>query len=313
MQIKSIKLENIRSYDQQEIVFPKGSTILAGDIGSGKTSVLLGIEFALFGLQPGQKGSSLLRNGKDQGSVILKIEVNGKEILIERRLKRTKSVNQSYASITIDNETKEMSVSELKNLILQLLSYPQEFAKKTNMLYKFTVYTPQEEMKQIILENPETRMNTLRHIFGVDKYKRIQENSQHFLSKLREKVRHYEGQLDNLETLNKQREQKKENLSQLHAELEEIRQEFARQKNIWSIIEKDMQDIEKKIKEKEKYEHEADRIRIMILGREKIIGPLEVTVSDDLERSLKVTDEDLCTHSRTAPRCKEVGCANPVE
>ena len=31
-------------------------------------------------------------------------------------------------------------------------------------------------MKQIILENPEIRLNTLRHVFGIDKYKRVLEN-----------------------------------------------------------------------------------------------------------------------------------------
>ena len=54
MIIKKIKLENIRSYENTEVEFPSGSIVLAGDIGSGKTSILLGIEFALFGLQPGQ-------------------------------------------------------------------------------------------------------------------------------------------------------------------------------------------------------------------------------------------------------------------
>jgi len=61
MKIKKIILNNIRSYEDQEVNFPDGSVLLSGDIGSGKTSILLGIEFALFGLQPGQKGASILR------------------------------------------------------------------------------------------------------------------------------------------------------------------------------------------------------------------------------------------------------------
>ena len=46
MKINKITLDNIRSYEHQEIEFPEGSTLLSGDIGSGKTSILLGIEFA---------------------------------------------------------------------------------------------------------------------------------------------------------------------------------------------------------------------------------------------------------------------------
>jgi exonuclease SbcC len=65
----------------------------------------------------------------------------------------------------------------MKMRIIELLEYPKEFAKKSNLLYKFTVYTPQEEMKSIIQERPEVRLDTLRHIFVIDRYKRIKENS----------------------------------------------------------------------------------------------------------------------------------------
>ena len=203
MRIKKIILENIRSYDFQEINFPEGSTLLAGDIGSGKTSILLGIEFALFGLQPGQKGNALLRNGSDTGRVLIEFDVDGDNILVERILKRGKSISQDYCAISINGgDKKEISVTELKSKILDLLNYPKEFSKKQNLLYKFTVYTPQEEMKEIILEDPETRINTLRHIFGIDKYKRILENTSLLLSRIREERRTKEGAT---ETLNQEK------------------------------------------------------------------------------------------------------------
>ena len=69
MILKKISLNNIRSYEAQEIEFSEGSVLLSGDIGSGKTSILLAIEFALFGLQPGQRGSAILRNGAKEGRV----------------------------------------------------------------------------------------------------------------------------------------------------------------------------------------------------------------------------------------------------
>ena len=199
MLLKKITLNNIRSYKQQEIEFPKGSTLLSGDIGSGKTSILLGIEFALFGLQPGQRGSALLRNGEEQGGVIMEFDIDEKAIIVERTLKKAKTISQDYCSITINGEKKETSVMELKNQILELLNYPKEFSKKQNILYKFTVYTPQEEMKQIILQDSETRTNTLRHVFGIDKYKKILENTSVVISKIREEKKVTEGLTANLE------------------------------------------------------------------------------------------------------------------
>ena len=95
MLLKKLVIENLRSYNNQTIVFPSGSTLLSGDIGSGKTTILLAIEFALFGLQPSQKANSLLRNDKDDGRVVLEFEIDGKDVVIERALKRgKKSISQ---------------------------------------------------------------------------------------------------------------------------------------------------------------------------------------------------------------------------
>ncbi len=275
MKINRIKLENIRSYESQEIVFPEGSTVLAGDIGSGKTSILLAIEFALFGLQPGQKGASLLRNGSSEGKVILEIELDGKKIILERGLKKGKTVNQDYARLVSDCEDKDLSVTELKNKVLELLNYPKEFAKKTNLLYRFTVYTPQEEMKQIILEQPDTRLDTLRHIFGIDKYKIIKENTSLYTIKLREQIRNYEGQISSLDDLRKKLIEKNDSIKILEMSLDSLKNELYSQTEQRKKIELELQEIELKIKEKEKYDKEVEKSVVMLLGKKEIISDCE--------------------------------------
>ena len=59
MILNSIILDNIRSYEHEEIEFPRGISLFEGDIGSGKSTVLMAIEFALFGLGS-QKPEALL-------------------------------------------------------------------------------------------------------------------------------------------------------------------------------------------------------------------------------------------------------------
>ncbi|PIN81373.1 hypothetical protein COV13_01505, partial [Candidatus Woesearchaeota archaeon CG10_big_fil_rev_8_21_14_0_10_32_9] len=79
MLLKSLHLENIRSYNSLDLEFQKGKTLLSGDIGSGKTTILLAIEFALFGLIRGAlSGSALLRHGKQTGRVELEFEIDNK-------------------------------------------------------------------------------------------------------------------------------------------------------------------------------------------------------------------------------------------
>src|SRR3989344_7197285 len=91
MLLQEIKLSNIRSYRDGRIVFPEGSTLLSGDIGSGKSSILLAIEFALFGVsRPDLPAELLLRKGAVVGSAELFFEIEGREICIKRSLKKEK-------------------------------------------------------------------------------------------------------------------------------------------------------------------------------------------------------------------------------
>ncbi len=267
MIVKKIKLNNIRSYENQEIEFPTGSILLSGDIGTGKTSVLLAIEFALFGLQPSQRGSSLLKNGKKEGKVILELEVDGKSIILERTLKKGKTVSQENASISIDNEKFEGSVTEVKNRVLKLLNYPSEFSKKTNLLYKFTVYTPQEEMKQIILESSDTRLNTLRHIFGIDKYKRIEENTSIFSGKLREEIRNKEGQLSDIDKIKFTFQERKNKLLSLKEGYEKENRILKEKREQKEKIQQEAKQLEGKIKEKENLEKEKEKLHLMLINK----------------------------------------------
>jgi len=203
MIIKKLSVKNIRSYRELSIDFPVGTTLLSGDIGAGKTSILLALQFALFGLQPGQKGASLLRQGEETASAKLLVEIDNEEIEIERSLKKSKngSITQEDSILRIGKESFELSTSELKNKVISLLDYPKEFAKKSDLLYKYTVYTPQEGMKEIVNERPETRLDLIRHIFGVDRYKRIKDNSQIFLQRIKENIKIKEVQIKEINNL----------------------------------------------------------------------------------------------------------------
>ena len=298
MKIKKILLKNIRSYESEEIEFRDGSTLLSGDIGSGKTSVLLAIEFALFGLQPGQRGSALLRNGALEGGVVLVLEMDGKEIILERTLKKGKTITQDYCAITIDGTKEEIAVTELKDRVLEILNYPKEFAKKQNMLYKFTVYTPQEEMKQIILEDPETRINALRHVFGIDKYKKIIENVGILASKIREDKRMKEGITLNLENDRLLLVSKEDELEARHNNLSSVESQLFLKTEQRKRIQEEKEELSRKKDEKSKLQQELEKTKIIISNKnemisenEKIISRLKAEISE--LSKLKIDEEEV--------------------
>ena len=73
MRLKELTLKNFRSYEKAKITFDDGTVLIAGDIGSGKSSILMAIEFALFGLGD-LKTNNLLRKGTSHSTVTLVFE-----------------------------------------------------------------------------------------------------------------------------------------------------------------------------------------------------------------------------------------------
>lgn len=289
MILKKIRLKNIRSYSEQEVVFPYGSTLISGDAGSGKTSLLLAVEYALFGLQAGQKGSSLLKNSQNSGEVSLEFESGGKEILVERGLKRTpKGVSNDYASITIDGQKFDSSVTEIKSKVVELLGYPAEYIKKNNLLYRYTVHSPQEQMKQIITEDPESRIDILRHIFGMNRYKQVKENLSVFLSSLKDKMKVLQVEIKDLESDRQFVEDYAKKISLLETKISQKNKELEEKLITISGAEKELSELREKVQEKINFERELDKTKIMFASKKEILNSL-IKQLDSLNSSVDIS------------------------
>ena len=303
MILKSVRLHNIRSYIDAEIVFPEGSVLLSGDIGSGKSTVLLAIEFALFGIKRGQlSGDSLIRHGRKEGNVELHFEVDRKDIVVKRGLKRGKDdVQQDTGYVVIDGVKAEGTHVELKAKILELLGYPKELLTKSkDLVYRYTVYTPQEEMKQILLEHKDTRLDILRRIFNIDKYKRIRENSSVLMRDLRERMKKAEGQLSNLDEKKEQKARYGKEIDELRKKLDELAPEMEKHKKGYEWKKKALEEKEKELKEAGSLKSQLDvleaELKSRLMQHEK--GRKE---SEQLEKQLKMLEKELGQEEKEEP------------
>ncbi|MBI2110576.1 hypothetical protein HYT51_02245 [Candidatus Woesearchaeota archaeon] len=312
MRLDKIILENIRSYASEEITFPRGSILLSGDVGSGKSSVLLALDFALFGLQSGGlTGDSLLRNGAQRGFVEVHLAIDNNNFVIRRNLKRQKdSVQQESGFIILDEKKEHLSPVELKDRVLSLFKYPKELlAKSKNLIYRYTVYTPQEEMKYILLADKDHRLEILRRVFGVDRYKRIRDNSRIFLiflknyqkelstyiSDLESKTVIYQEQLkekNNLEgeasLLNEKTIIVEEKLKEITKALDQMQQQlvqFQEHKKDLEILK-----LKQETQEHQLYRHQFEKEKIM--QEIKMISPSSEILAVD-SRDLVLNEESL--------------------
>ena len=67
MIFNTLRMENIRSYEEEKIDFPSGTSLFEGDV-IGKSRILMAMEFAIFGLG-NQKGDALLRKGERKARI----------------------------------------------------------------------------------------------------------------------------------------------------------------------------------------------------------------------------------------------------
>ncbi len=219
MLLQQLSLENIRSYEKETVIFPEGSTLLSGDIGSGKSSLLLAIEFALFGSSRSNlSAEALLRKGSTKAQVELHFLLAEKEVVVRRGLKKTaRGIQQTAGEVVVNGVKKELTPVEIKAELLSLLGYPEELVSKgKNYLFRYTVYCPQEEMKLILQENAEQRLEILRKIFNIDKYSIVRENLYPYLREIRKELTVLETKVEPIQSL-------QEKISILQKEREALR------------------------------------------------------------------------------------------
>ncbi len=324
MIIKSVKLRNIRTYEEEEVKLPDGIILFEGGIGAGKSTLLLAIEFALFGLG-NEKGTTLLSIGKNSGSVELTFETGGKEVKVHRGLERGKrtagskagslhqgllvpaTVKQSDCWIEVDGVRTSYSPSEMKEQVLKILNYNEPMDPKAkSVIFRYAVYTPQEEMKEILSQPPDLRLQTIRKALRIEEYKTAMENAKAIASDLRkeaelirkgterlaeiqEEIRGIGESLPereaDLQRLNADAERVEKGLLELKEKRVRLQAELlARAKDAEGIdqIESDLQKARKEISELEKKIAVNEKRLEDLQRRIKAIGPLmEPTMSEE--------------------------------
>jgi DNA repair protein SbcC/Rad50 len=283
MRITKLVLENIRSYTNETIEFPEGSVLLSGDIGAGKSSLLLAIEFALFGIRQGElSGDELLREGEKNGSVMLTFTIDDKTYCVKRTLQRGASyVAQKTGSFGVDDVWENLSANELKARVLQTIGYPEDLVSKhRSYIYRYTVYTPQEMMKEIIYASEDQRLETLRNIFGINKYKLIRDNTSVLRADIRGFQREFSGMAQGFD-------EDKQQLAELNETIQKLQKDFTQIDNVYKAMEKKITEQRQKWKQ---YREQLQMIGKMQEQKATLTARLE-----EADKQIQKTNEQIQT------------------
>jgi len=247
MIIKKIEITNIRSYKEKTTIeLPVGRILFQGDIGSGKSTILSAIEFALFGLGD-IDANHLLRIGESKGSVLLEFESCGKTYDVFRSLlRRGNKIFQEEGFLYESGVKNSYSVGELKSKILDIIGINERTqTKTTSTIYRFAIYTPQEMMKNVLTSNNEKRVEILRRAFGIEEYSTAKKNAEKFSSWIRTVTRIKKSMINDLsiyradiqkiedteESLKEEIDYLKDNIVTLHDHIQLILKELLETRN----------------------------------------------------------------------------------
>jgi len=167
MKIEIVQLENIRSHVKSTVPFTRGFNCLVGGLGTGKSSVLYAVDFALLGEPLGRSFEYLLREGADSAKVTVQFTQNGKTYTLTRGLKRRgKGIGQDF---------EELKLFEDETLIASMKTdaVAEQFKAITGLdkdLYREIVWVRQEHLKELLDATPRERQRRLDELFGLSDY-----------------------------------------------------------------------------------------------------------------------------------------------
>lgn len=280
MIIKKLQMCNIRSYTiHHPIVFSRGTILFQGDVGSGKSTILLAIEFALFGLGD-IEGQHLLRGKENEGWVQLEFEVNGQDYTVYRSLvRKRKYIRQGEGYIIEGNTRTDYAVTEMKERMLHILDFKERPRPKTSsLIFRYAVFTPQEMMKEVLFQRVDRRLDTLRRAFGIEDYSIARTNIEVLRGRLRDNINYIRGQTQDLEEKTASVHTEEGSLTTLNTDLDTLTKQF-------TAIDKDLTTVKTRIitlTQKKEY----------VLKLETNITHLQQNIQTE-SRNLKLLAEDL--------------------
>ena len=224
MELRRIEVQNIRSYETATLDLGPGTTLVVGDVGSGKTSLLYAVEMALFGTAE-VDATYLIRHGAGEASVRVVFDDDGHAVEIERQFRRVKKRGREgfepgRLTFRVDGAATQYSATELRQRVIERLGFRDNPNPRAHSdVWRWAVYVPQEQMREILAAPPLERLATVRRALGVERYHLAAENAKEVARDLRQTSTALRGQAATLRDYADDRDPARAEAARLETEL----------------------------------------------------------------------------------------------
>ena len=181
----SLTLKNFRSYVGEHTIDWRGRKLVAisGPIGSGKSSILDAIAYALYGKTPqiGRNLHSLINQGESEAAVQLHFAVGQAHWQVERVIRRRGQGLHSLFPSSPDGEKDMLGVISKSQPVTRKV---EEILGMDFAAFSRSILLPQGQFANFLKASPGDRDGVLKGVFGLERVGRMRQLAQERLTVL---------------------------------------------------------------------------------------------------------------------------------
>ncbi|NIO44216.1 MAG: AAA family ATPase [Candidatus Aenigmarchaeota archaeon] len=295
--ITKVKLKNWRSHLDTEINFSEGTNCFVGPMGSGKTSVMDAICFALFGtfLQLQQKKLKLediimkKPSTRDKSEVTVFFDIGDGN---EWTVKRIVTKGRSTAELRKNNDLVEGPQST------KVTSEIERIMKMNYDLFSRAVYSEQNQLDMFLTIQKGQRMRKIDELLAIDKFEKARKNTKSLINKCSIVLNEKESIIKNLEV-----DESLKKLDLIKREFFEFKEKEEKMRNQLNdtlrrknVIEKDIENLKQQQKRLQTIDEDIKKFTALSDLTDSDIEKIK----DDLVEFAERTDEELKEEVRRA-------------
>ena len=172
--LRKLELKNFKKHESIEVVFTAGLNLITGPNYSGKSTILHGVLFCLFGVSAVPGGAGIvLKKGAKSVSGVLEFEAHDSLYRIER--------TKSSAKIYEDGELAATSNSAVLRAVEEVLG----MSKKQYMQLQ---YSQQKHTEALLTVGSAQLNNTIEDVSGVDLVNNVLDKCKRIVSSKKDKL-----------------------------------------------------------------------------------------------------------------------------
>ncbi len=192
--IRSIYLENWKTHKDTKLLFKDGTNTFIGKVGSGKSSIVDGMCYCLFGDFPSRAHGKITTPQtimfkpvkKEHAKLILELEKENNLYRIEREIYKQKTnIAKLYKNNQLIAGPRQKEVTQKVSEILGL----------DYSLFVTIVYSEQNDLDYFLKLQPQKRKEKFDELFGIQQLSKIKENSNEISKDLLKKEELQEKQI----------------------------------------------------------------------------------------------------------------------